>query len=180
VSREDAWAAFCALQDKGWTPQAIADACDLPKTMLDAASRRRRDGGVYRFGAHAAARLMTPRTPTEGRVGALGTMRRLRALACIGWSTAAMAEKSGVSPTVIRDVQAKRRSVIAAVNAEAIAGLYEAVRDRCGTSTVAVVTAHRDGWPHPYRWDGLDIDDPAVTPIGYEGCDGAKRGRRNG
>ena len=178
VSREEAWAAFCGLLDKGWTPRAIADACDLPETMLDSASQRRLRGGVYRFGAHAAARLMTPGTPTVGRVGALGSMRRLRALARIGWSTQTIADRSGVSPTVIRDVQAKRREVIAAVNAEAIAGLFEAVRDRCGTSTVAVVTADREGWPQPYRWDGLDMDDPAVTPVGYGRCDGVKVSQR--
>ena len=162
VSREDAWAAFCALLDAGWSPRAIADACGLNNSMTNGAAVRRSAGGTYQFGAYAAARLVNPGTPTVGRVSALGSMRRLRALARIGWTTNILAAKSGVSSTAIREIQAGRRVSVGAVTADAIRGLYAAIGDQCGTSSVVVFVADREGWPQPWRWAGLDLDDPAV------------------
>lgn len=178
IPPEDGWAAFCALLDAGWSTAAIGSACGIDPKLLDDAARKRDTGGWRRFGHNICLALLNPGTPTAGHVPALGSMRRLRALARVGWTTKAVAEAAGVSATALRDVRAGRQAQVQAVNAEAVTGAYERLSGRCGPSSRAVFRADREGWPQPYRWDGLDMDDPAVTPLGYGRCDGVKVSQR--
>jgi len=106
----------------------------------------------------------------EGRhqpalVSSIGTQRRLRALAAIGWDINTLAHRGGYQPIAIRNWRAARCPRIKKVQAARIAALYEQLCGTQGPSSRSRGHARRHGWAPPLLWDELDIDDPAATPI---------------
>lgn len=106
----------------------------------------------------------------EGRhqpalVPSIGTQRRLRALAAIGWDINTLARRGGYQPIAIRNWRAGRCPRIKKVQAARIAALYEQLSGTEGPSSRSRGHARRHGWVPPLLWDELDIDDPAATPV---------------
>lgn len=95
-------------------------------------------------------------------VDATGTRRRLRALACNGWTNDLLAARLGVSGSAVRAWtynERVRRSTVARV-----AALYDQLWDQPGASSRTAARAARAGWAPPLAWDDDTIDDPASRP----------------
>ncbi|QYN41094.1 hypothetical protein K1T35_47995 (plasmid) [Pseudonocardia sp. DSM 110487] len=113
----------------------------------------------------------------QGCVPALGTIRRLRALAAAGWPARSLASAAKVNPRTIGHIRAGRRHYIHADIAAAVAEIYAAASSLRPEQKLPPTTsarrairytrelATREGWScTPDDWAGLDMDDPKVGP----------------
>lgn len=106
-------------------------------------------------------------------VPAVGTRRRLQALACLGWSMTQIADRAGLTDRQPLD-KAMHDDVTGAATARAIRDVYDQLWDqppprattRGAASAVARVRNHakRNGWAPPLAWDDETIDNPDATP----------------
>lgn len=102
-------------------------------------------------------------TPMSARLGpnvkvpAVGSQRRVRALACMGWGTPQLAEMLGVTGLSVNNKVTVMKST-----ADQIESLYEALKDVRGPSPRTATLALNRGWFPPTHWEGLNIDDPAA------------------
>lgn len=107
----------------------------------------------------------------RGRVPAVGSMRRLRALAVLGWPVSELAARVGMR---VEQVSRIRRggygwSVLAST-ARKVTACYDGLSMVPGPSTLTGLRARRVGWVPPLAWEGVDMDDPAAVPdMGDEG-----------
>lgn len=106
-------------------------------------------------------------------VPALGSSRRLRALAGLGYGPGHIFKElavMGVTSLTRHGVAWIRDHAIQteAEKVEAIAELYDRLVERGpNTANRAVVPrkqAYREGWALPHEWAGVDIDDPNALP----------------
>ncbi len=102
-------------------------------------------------------------------VPAIGTRRRLQALAASGWSAALLADRVGVTTRAIGSLRSIGQERVLASTAATVAALYEDCwwrtppargRDLARTETWAA----RNGWVDPSRWAGRDLDDVDALP----------------
>jgi predicted transcriptional regulator len=95
---------------------------------------------------------------------AVGTRRRMRALAAIGWSCAALAREMGCSPSMVSQIQHGPAPVVRRATARSVALVYERLSMRIPPDEDARtrLSAARKGWAPPLAWD--DIDDPDASP----------------
>lgn len=97
------------------------------------------------------------------RIDAVGTRRRIQALAAIGWSLAYQAERLGRAPSNYRAILAKRS--VAVATARAVRDLYDELSMTPAPASygasVARGRARRRGWLPPLAWDDdlLDVPD---------------------
>lgn len=95
-------------------------------------------------------------------VPAVGTARRLQALAAIGWSSSALAAHTGRPSPEIFSWLRRGGGRVYRTTADWIAGVYD---ELCMTPRPCGRTrshALRAGWAPPLAWD--DIDDPGERP----------------
>jgi len=100
--------------------------------------------------------------------------RRLRALAFMGHSTAALAGRMGVPGRVVRRLQRGAPREVPAALAAQVAALYDDLWDVSGGSASSAREAQRKNWCPPLGWDedqpgddgyaGHGIDDPDAGP----------------
>lgn len=161
-----AWAVLDGMLAQGWTRRAIASACNIPQRSVADLLAGARKGHRRRIGRVTAARILAHGEPTQGFVSALGPMRRLQALAALGWTGDALVAASRgelARMTVSYLLRGDYQQVSPAV-AKAVAALYAALSERPGGSTRAATAARAKGWAVPAAWD--DIDDPKERPKG--------------
>lgn len=100
-----------------------------------------------------------------------GTIRRLNALAAIGWSGPMIAKRAGVTEAGVRHWTEKKR--ITPATAERVRRLYDELsmtlphavsKDERGAVSKAKRYARNHGWPPPLAWDDDTIDDPTAGP----------------
>lgn len=99
---------------------------------------------------------------STGRADLTGTRRRLRALAAIGWSQAAIAAHLGVAPRTILRLRSASHPISAA-HRELVRALYgqlQHVTPAGPDARQARRWAARAGWPPPAAWDDDTMDDP--------------------
>jgi len=117
------------------------------------------------------ARRLRRKRRREGRlppltVDPVGSVRRVQALAAIGWCARAIADAAGTSDATISRLQTGRhRGVINRGSAAKIAAAYERLSGRPGPTDRSRLIAKQHGWAPPLLWEDVDIDDPAATPI---------------
>jgi hypothetical protein len=99
-----------------------------------------------------------------GRVDASGTIRRVRALAALGWPQPELARMLGCHPRALGQLGRRSRMVHAAT-AENVAALYEELSMRPGPSVRARNRAARLGYVPPLGWAEGSIDDPDARPV---------------
>jgi plasmid maintenance system antidote protein VapI len=97
-----------------------------------------------------------------GQVPAVGAMRRVQALAALGWSCAAQGRASGIHPATVWDIAAGNRQRITEDTFDKVCALFERWSATPGASRTTVAAARRRGWLPPLAWG--DIDDPAEVP----------------
>ncbi len=105
-------------------------------------------------------------------VPAIGTQRRLQALAVLGWSNASVARRMGMHPEHMPRLIANAVTINAKTAERATAVYRElSMRIPVGTTrqekqsiTCARTRANRNGWLPPLAWDDETIDDPGARP----------------
>lgn len=126
------------------------------------------DYQYWRRHQHAAGRPMP-----YSDVDATGTVRRFRALACLGWSFQAVSERAGIGRG--RDIAS--RTTVTRTTAAAVAAIYDelwATPPRVATREERIVVAKtkaralREGWAPPLAWDDDDIDNPDACPAEWK------------
>jgi hypothetical protein len=155
------------LVEAGMTQSQIVKATGISQGSL---GRLRKPGGekAVILASTQARVLAVPvpsvgqRSPGEARVDGTGTRRRLRALARAGWSSPFLSEHTPVSRDELRRLLRWERVTVG--NRARVVVLYELLKDVPGPSRKARERAASKGWWLPSAWDGLDMDDPAVSP----------------
>lgn len=96
-----------------------------------------------------------------------GTIRRLQALAVLGYPLHEVADALGIGYSTIRFIVREARQKVSKDLAQRVAILYAARCSTPGPSPTARGMALSRGWYGPVAWD--DIDDPAASPeVGEE------------
>lgn len=102
--------------------------------------------------------------PEATRIPVDGTMRRVRALAALGWSSADIAEAAKVSRSTVAEIMRGGRKTVQAETAEAVAAVYRELGMRWAPKSreadLVRMHAQERGWPTPAAWDEHLIDLP--------------------
>lgn len=94
---------------------------------------------------------------------AVGTVRRLQALAAVGWPAYELAARLGhTSGESLLNIT--RRERVERRTAEKITALYDELSMLPGPSPTTRRRAAAKGWPPPLAWPDESIDNPAATP----------------
>jgi hypothetical protein len=153
---------------------AIADAAGVAETIVTGVLSRE---VIY---ARTERRILGVTKPTQAsgrhRVNITGSVRRLRALAAVGYSSRAIAAASDLSACSIRLIQQEKSGeTVEAATARAVVAAYDTLamtppiaHTPKARQAIPVVKRHaeRQGWVPPLAWDDTTIDDPAATPTG--------------
>lgn len=122
-----------------------------------------------RYQAHKRHRTHRHGTRTAATFRpAAGTMRRLQALAVLGWAASELAARLGVhEPNVLRWRAGSAGPMVTVATHRRVAALYEGLWDQPSTGRYArkvrnLALAH--GWAPPAAWDDADLDDPTGAP----------------
>lgn len=154
------------MPGKGTPPgPALYPECSQPG--LGGTYRHRRNGTPTcahcraEMAAHAA-RYRKQRYLAGGAltVPALGSQRRVRALARMGWDHQAVGDGIGLSRRSVSEIFGQ--AVISRRKADRIARFYREHAWETGPSRVARGIAERRGWPGPMDW--ANPDDPDEVP----------------
>lgn len=165
------------LQRAGMSAEAIAKAAGLsPHSILDLLRPRstKSRGRRLRTTPATEAKILavTPGNHTVGRIDATGTIRRVQALATLGWPARNIARHAGLAGENATDIL--RRTRVYAATANAIKAAYDELRTlQPEKHGVVKAQAHktknratRERWVPPKYWDlhpGA-IDDPEFEP----------------
>ncbi|GAA4929038.1 hypothetical protein GCM10023224_05560 [Streptomonospora halophila] len=154
-------ARITALKAAGWSIKAVATAA---RTTEDVVRNLGRDPG-RRVRAEVAARILEiDQLWPAGYVPAVGSVRRLRALAVIGHGLCEVSAESGLSVSGLSKLRAGQRWTQARTPA-AVEVAYTRLEMRPASSPRAGIIRERAraaGWAPPLAWD--DIDDPDAVP----------------
>lgn len=112
-----------------------------------------------------------------GRVPALGTVRRLRALTRLGYDMVTLAREIGCQPMMVKKWvdRTEPDAYVFRPTAEKVAAVYERLQMRLPPAETptqrnavsrARGRAERNGWPPPLAWD--NPDNPNETPTGWQ------------
>lgn len=161
---------------------AIADAAGVAENIITDIDAR---DVIY---PRTERRILAVKSPRQAsgrhRVNVVGSVRRVRALAVLGYSSHAIAAVAGLSACSIRLIQQEKSgATVEAATARAVALAYDALSMSAPVAptpkarqAIPVVKRHaaRNGWVPPLAWDDATIDDPDATPSGA----GYKQGAR--
>lgn len=104
-----------------------------------------------------------PDAPTpSAMVSSVGTVRRVRALAVLRYSTSAISRECGLSSDSVCDLLAGRRPTVSVATRDAVAAASRRLARVLGPSERAARRARAEGWYSFAAWD--DIDDPECAP----------------
>lgn len=111
---------------------------------------------------------MTTTTTEQTTVPAIGAVRRLRALAAIGWPNGLLAQRLDVEAAIIRYlIQPQKRwrpKVVDAAIADRIAARFEQMQLMPGPCDKTRRQARSLAWAPPLAWDEEALDDPDARP----------------
>ncbi|MFD9174694.1 hypothetical protein ACFWDT_06125 [Streptomyces diastaticus] len=148
------------LTAHGWTYAQIATAAGLTRTTI----RRIAIGEARNVSRHVAGGILSIRLsrPAQGRITSIGTTRRLRALAVLGYPSHVIATASGIDTSTLQNHLAAQYASIHVATARRIAAAYRRLCLAPGPSDLVRARAAARGWHGPAAWE--DIDDPACEP----------------
>jgi hypothetical protein len=121
-----------------------------------------------KVGPETARRILAvdPAAAAPLLVDAIGSVRRVQALACLGWGFGAQERQAGLARTALRQVI--RQDRIRQSTAAAIQLVYDrlsmtpAPAGRYADAARALAVSR--GWVPPLGWNDHEIDDPAALP----------------
>ena len=149
------------LRDAGMSCDAITRAAGLGECTLRHLPYRTR--GILRT---TEARILSVSLAVHDPylLPVLGTTRRLRGLAVMGWTLRAITGHVPLTTKTLSLLMAGAQPYVTWYAAEHIARAYDQLCMRRGPSERARVYAQRKGWAPPLAWDEDDLDDPNAEP----------------
>lgn len=103
---------------------------------------------------------------TAGLVPACGVVRRVEALACLGWSAAELLRRAGLGQHALET--ARRTGTCFASTRAAVAAAYDELWDQRPPETSSTIRtrtiAARRGYAPAMAWDDDDLDNPDARP----------------
>jgi hypothetical protein len=161
-------------RDMSWAAIAAATGCD-PSTLTSIAFGHRRTVVRTTHNKIMAAKV-TPSTEPDSWTNATGTVRRVRALAVMGYSCRAIADAIHTDPMHVHAIAMGHCDHVRYRTAQSIARAYRRLvlrplpTDRYTSRTRNA--AQLRGWHGPAAWD--DIDNPAALPDDDSPTEGVK------
>lgn len=158
-----------ALRAAGVGLRRLQDLTGLARRTLFQVSRRD-PGFITRTTSESILSIPIPETPHDPIVAdnrfidPTGTIRRLQALAAIGYSARYLSRSCGHNDTYFGPMLAGKRTFITARLARKVDALFKTLQNTPGTNSRTRNEALRRGWPPPFAWDEETIDDPAAEP----------------
>lgn len=143
-----------------WTLVAIAREAQVGRRTLWNWMNGVHGGMQHAVALRVLALRPVPQIPQL--VPAVGTVRRLQALAAMGWSLTWSGREAGISETYARALAAGRRSRVSVELAGRVDAVYRRHCMKPGPSKCAKTSALGNGWVTAVAWD--DIDEPAEKP----------------
>lgn len=151
------------LLDNNWWMAEIARASGVPRSNLQkilTVSKSTHKDIVRAILAVPVVPIL--RTPLGDRVHALGSRRRLRALAWLGHPWMDIRKYTGLTEDRLGVIANARIDVIRPDEARKIAAAYRVLSVTPGRMKQIATCARNKGWHGPLAWDA--IDDPAAKP----------------
>lgn len=147
----------------GWTQAQIARAAGIVHHLVSDIIHGKQ--AIANKTAYAILSVPISAPPADSRdVDATGTMRRLQALAAIGWPIAQLAPQFGIFATALGNIARGELRTVRRTTADTIALHYQHLIRQPGPSNRCRILARNKGWHGPAAWDGTAIDDPAAQP----------------
>ena len=160
------------LVDAGCARRWIADVARVrPETVSDLLLGRRRR--VLADTAYALLAVRPHRTAKAAArddhalIPAVGTTRRLRALAANGHPLYRIADETGVARTHVRSLARGPQPLVTTAVARKVAAVYDRLWNVDGGSVHTRNRAAALGWVPPLAWDDDTIDNPDAKPYRY-------------
>ena len=157
------------LVDQGATPNAVARAAGVTRSQVQRLlfGNPHKESGVVEFLMPKTALALMEVTLTDalaelGFVPAVGTHRRIQALAARGYTKAEIGLAMGVSDSAVFNLMA--RDTLTLGVAEKVKVAYEKLCMGSGSSETMRWRALREGWLPPLAWDEHTMDDPDAKP----------------
>lgn len=148
-----------ALRAAGMNTTTIGEAAGLNPTHVAKVAK----GHRATVNVNTERAILAVRAPGKHRVTSLGIIRRIHALACLGWSREALEAEIGMRlPT--DQGQNGNNPPRNKAQADAVIAAYERLWRTPGRSRITAAYAARMRWAPPMAWD--DIDDPRQSPQG--------------
>lgn len=151
------------LQASGWTQPEIAATARINRRTIHNVLTGT-VATVHQRTAHAILALRPAQAPN--RVPALGTIRRIQALAAMGWPTTHIGAIAGMQVSQVNDLMAGRLKRIPRAWADTVDTVFRTLCVAVGPSPRTRRIAARNGWVPALAWD--DIDDPGARPREFE------------
>lgn len=170
-SADQAWAVIDRLLAQDWTASAIASGAGLPdRTIQGAIYERATTGHAKRFGRGVTLAVINHGQPARGSIGATGTMRRLQALAAIGWTLQDVADRTALPFSTLASIRSGVTTAVRVHIAQAIGAVYDQLCMTPGPSARSRAHAVKVGWVSALAWDDIDTDEhpDTGTPGGRE------------
>lgn len=149
------------LNKAGWTNGEIAETAGVDRRTIHNILHG------YVTNTHlptASAILQLRPEDAPNRVPAIGTTRRIQALAVMGWPISHIADLAGIRGTQVNELMAGRRKRIPRDQAEAVDRVFRERWMQPGPNARTRTIAARNGWVPALAWD--DIDNPDEQPTG--------------
>lgn len=130
---------------------------------------------IYRTTQDAIRGIPIPKATTtpivRGYVTAIGSQRRLQALAALGWTREALSARTGLSARTIGDIRRGDQARVFIDHHQAIVGVYEELWNQhpedheisANTASRLRAFALRSGWKRPADLDDDHIDWPDTS-----------------
>lgn len=162
------------LQAQGMGYARIADHAAVPASLIGRilGYERKPAARVKRESAERILRVKLDLSASR-YVPAVGTVRRLRALAVCGWSHRRLSAELGWSSSVVTPIIGGKHEWVRAWVAQRVVEVYDRLWDQAPPSsskaeraaaTLSRKVAAGHGWVPPAAWDDDSIDDPAAVP----------------
>lgn len=155
----------------GW--QRIAALAEVPRVTVSRLSGYGDQRRPQRRLARTSAERIMAITPDDAAGRALvpsgPTVRRLQALAALGWTLQAIADRLDVWRQHVSVVQSGDRELVRADTARAVARVYRDLHMTPGPNSRTAARARRRGWLPPLAWDDIDAGVVGDTAQ-YVGC----------
>lgn len=173
VPAADALKVLDGLIERRWSNLALASATGLNPSTCSNILNKRKQGRDIRLGAVVSKAIVEHGSPTAGSISSLVPMRKVRALARIGYTIQNMTDHSGLHGTTIASIREGRTATVRVRLAAVIDQMYVDLAMKPGPSPVARQCATEHGWGGPLHWE--NIDDPNERPrAGGEWSEGAE------
>lgn len=151
------------LRALGWTGSLIGAAAGVSHVVPYYVSKGERRTLTRRTAAAILA-IEPVLVDSPLLVDAVGTRRRIEALACLGWPQKVVALRIGRHYTML--TRALSRGRVTASTALLVANVYRELSRASGPSRLAATRARNAGWAPPAAWDDDEIDNPRARPRG--------------